>query len=331
MTPRITFGIPTHNRPELLPHAIDSALNQTVPCRIIVADDGNSDDTLKLLMDRYESRYPGGTTIRHLPTGEISLWENWTAAAKACDTEFFAWLQDDDVVRPQLAERIIAAFDAYPAADTYLACNKIALDRRHIWWNNGNGPWVPLEADGVVDQWECEIFRPTCYFLSWSLSPAVAFRVGDNFTRSLDAMPLDCAIFAERLILAGMTGRFVADPYVAGLWIQHNDNESRNLHDDQPRQSTILISKLDKLMDETPNWEEVLLLWAKLQMPNWIIGWLNDLAHIQREGGKSRYGEAIHNVLFKSLEGRVRFMPRYKPWRRAVNWLIDRVRSRAAL
>src|SRR6202012_792418 len=131
------------------------------------------------------------------------LLANWVGAARNCQSEFFMWLQDDDVILPNTAPRRLAAFDHFPDADAWLACNKIALDAKHHWWNNGNGPWVPLRADGGIDQREAEIFRPTCYFLSWSLSPAVAFRGGPNFTTSLDALPLDCAIFAERLILAG--------------------------------------------------------------------------------------------------------------------------------
>jgi glycosyltransferase involved in cell wall biosynthesis len=328
MTPRLTIGIPTHDRPEMLRRAIGSAMAQTVPCEIVVIHDGPDEDATRLAIRQAAGDHPTftkGVLYRHREA--IGLWANWDAAARDCDTEFFLWLQDDDVLRPTVASRVAAAFDRFPEADTWIAQNKLALDGRHIWWNNGNGPWVPLEADGGIDEWECQVFRPTSYFLSWSLSPAVAFRCGPNFTDSLDAMPADCAIFAERLILAGMRGKFVADPMVAGLWIQHKDNEHRKLHDDQPRQSRILIDRLDRLMDATPDWPEILDLWARLQHPQWVVGWMGDLDHVQREGGPSRHGQAIREVLFKSLEGRVKFVPRYRWWRRA----IDRIVGRAAL
>lgn len=310
----------------MLPRAVLSCLRQTVPVRILVSHDGDDHATEERLYERFPAEMEYGQ-INYHPSGTTGLLQNWDAAARHCPTEFFVWLQDDDFLLPHAAARAIAAFDAFPEADIWLATNKIALDDRHHWWNNGNGPWVPLRADGGIDQWEAEILRPTCYFLSWSLSPAVAFRCGPNFTQSLDALPLDCAIFAERLILAGMTGRFVADPCVAGLWIQHKDNEHRKLHDDQPRQSTTLIEHLDRYMDATPNWPEILDMWARLQHPHWIMGWMGDLKHVQREGGKSKHGQAIHDVLLKSLEGRVKFVPRYRWWARPIHWLRRRVAS----
>lgn len=326
--PRLTIGIPTYARPHFLVRAIGSAMEQTIPCEILVADNGKSEVANRRAISEAVEGHPSFTTgVLYKQTGAENLLGNWAGAARACSTEFFMWLQDDDVLLPNAAARAVAAFDRFPEADMWLATNKIALDDKHHWWNNGNGPWVPLRADGGIDQWEAEILRPTCYFLSWSLSPAVAFRCGPNFTQSLDNLPLDCAVFAERLILAGMTGRFVADPCVAGLWIQHKDNEHRKLHDDQPRQSTTLIEHLDRYMDATPNWPEILDMWARLQHPHWIMGWMGDLKHVQREGGKSRHGQAIHDVLFKSLEGRVKFVPRYRWWARPIHWLRRRVAS----
>lgn len=325
MTPRLTIGIPTHDRPEMLVRAVRSCLAQTVPVQVLISHDGEELATPDALRRGFPEEWDNDR-ILYLPKRSTGLWQNWDAVARQCRTEFFMWCQDDDVTLPNVAARVIAAFDQFPDADLWMACNKIAPDDRHHWWNNGNGPWVPMRADGGIDRWECEILAPTSYFLSWSLSPAVAFRTTPNFFASLDAMP-DAPIFAERLILAGMKGRFIADPCVAGLWIQHKGNAHRKLWDDQPRQSGILIEHLDRLMDDTPNWAEVLGLWARLQHPSWIVGWLGDLEHIQREGGESRYGPAIRDVMLKSLEGRVRFMPRR-------NWLgrtIDWMRKRAAL
>lgn len=328
MTPRLTIGIPTHDRPEMLVRAVRSALAQTVPVRVLVSDDNPSADTTSVLLKTFGPDVSLAwyldepCRIVHRYSHTKGLWANWDACARACDTDFFLWLQDDDVILPHLAERVIAAFDRFPAADTYMAPLKLALDERHHWWNNGNGPWVPLSVQGIPDQWEAEIFAPTCYFLAWSLSPGVAFRCGPRFTAALDWMPMDCDVFAERLILVGMGtgGRFVADPAVAGLWIQHADNQYRKSHADQPRQSKILISKLDEVMDRLGDrWREVLGLWCKLQHPHWIAGWLGDLAHVQREGGKSRYGRAIRDVLLESLRGRVEFVPRYRWWRRVLN------------
>lgn len=48
MTPSITIGIPSCNQAEFLTDAIQSALDQTVPCEIIVVDDGSTDNSLQI-------------------------------------------------------------------------------------------------------------------------------------------------------------------------------------------------------------------------------------------------------------------------------------------
>lgn len=330
-TPRLTVGIPTHDRPEMLVRAVKSALNQTVPVQVLISDDNPGAGTIGMLArefaDDFNPAWPldDAGRIAHRYSYSSGLWWNWNAAARACRTEFFLWLQDDDVIQPYVAARIASAFDEFPQADIWMAPNKIGPDEHHHWWNNGNGPWVPMRSDGGRDEWESEILAPTSYFLSWSLSPGVAFRTGERFTAMLDRIPGDCAIFAERLVLTGMgKTRFIADPCVAGTWIQHRDNEHRKLHDDQPRQTAILIRMLDEAMDSIPNWRDILGLWCRLQHPHWITGWLGDLEHAEREGGTSRYGDAIREVMLRSLEGRVKYVPRYRWWYRGLRWLMGK-------
>ena len=48
MTKTISIVIPTFNRADMLPKAIDCALNQTVPCEVIVSDHGSIDHTAQV-------------------------------------------------------------------------------------------------------------------------------------------------------------------------------------------------------------------------------------------------------------------------------------------
>src|ERR1700677_1114083 len=97
--PRLTIVIPTFNRPELLPRAVESALRQTEPVQIIIVDDGDTDKTEAVL---YANKWNG---VRHLKTGATYAWDNWRAGLEAADTEFVAILQDDDKVRSTYANR----------------------------------------------------------------------------------------------------------------------------------------------------------------------------------------------------------------------------------
>lgn len=51
----ITIGIASYNQQEFLPDAIESALSQTVPCEIIVVNDGSTDHSLEVAKS-YESQ-----------------------------------------------------------------------------------------------------------------------------------------------------------------------------------------------------------------------------------------------------------------------------------
>ena len=50
---KVTIGIPCYNQAEYLPEAVESALNQTVECEVIVVNDGSTDNTQEVA-----ERYP---------------------------------------------------------------------------------------------------------------------------------------------------------------------------------------------------------------------------------------------------------------------------------
>jgi len=93
--PRLTLGIPHLDRVDSLKKAIDSALGQTIPVRVIVADQGGTEATSELMAQYAEHPF----VSHHLTKGHAHcLQENWRLCFEACQTEFFAWLQDDDVI-----------------------------------------------------------------------------------------------------------------------------------------------------------------------------------------------------------------------------------------
>lgn len=100
--------VTNHNYARFLPEALDSALVQTHPeVKVIAVDDGSTDESRELLR-RYEDRI------------EVVLQEQGGQAAalnaglERCRGDVLLVLDADDVLQPQAAERVAAAFAAGP-------------------------------------------------------------------------------------------------------------------------------------------------------------------------------------------------------------------------
>jgi glycosyltransferase involved in cell wall biosynthesis len=298
MRPKLTVGVPHLDRTEFLGKTIDCLLKQTTPCKILVADQGKTDATFELMR-----RYEDDPNVVHVPTEATCLWENWRAAAElAMDdgAEYFAWCQDDDVVHPRYAERIVLAFDTFQEAKTWTAILAIAEDENLAMWFTGVGPPIPMDLmrnrPTLIDG---ELLVPFSYITSWALSPAVAFRCGDDFRDAMAEVPKGCDLYTERTILAAMgtKGKVACDPVRIGYWRHHGKNESyrQNLHE-RPDQQRAFLAWTDSMMDRLPGWEEHLVPWASI-MPN---------SHLQGhvanvESNDSRYVHAVADVLRRCM------------------------------
>jgi glycosyltransferase involved in cell wall biosynthesis len=302
MHPKLTVGVPHLDRTEFLAETIECLLDQSVPCKILVADQGKTDATFELMR-----RYKDNPLVAHVPTEATCLWENWRAAADlAMDggAEYFAWCQDDDIIHRRYSERINLAFDGFADAQTWCARLAIAHHKRlAIWWK-GPGPFVPSDLlHNIPTVIPGELLTPVSYFTSWALSPAAAFRCGRDFRDAMSEVPERCDLYTERTILAAMgrKGRVVCDPVVIGYWRQHAENVSRrqNLYE-KPDQEKAFLEWTDRMMDALPDWRVHLSDWASI-MPN------DDLHRFlyAMQGLESRYVYAVADVLTQSMKEEV--------------------------
>jgi hypothetical protein len=302
-SPRLTITIPTLDRATFLIKAIDSVLAQTVPTKIIVADQGHTDEVAQAMR-----RYQHHPLVKHIQSSATCLWENWDFAARAADTEFVSWLQDDDVVSRSYTAHILDAMDRWPAAQCWMARLACADEDGRALWFLGNGPWIPMK---VLDRepvcFDGAIMALTAYLTSWALSPAVAFRRGPAFDEALDRMPRDTDLFAERMILAGigLRSKVVADPVLAGYWVQHEGNENRKQHKDQDRQTLRAIHWTDSLIDELDEEEREQAFtafdgWCAMMPVGHVMAWLQTV--VPQRG---RYADRIGEILLKNVQGRV--------------------------
>lgn len=98
--------IPVYTQAEFLPDAIESALDQTIPCEIIVINDGSTDNSLEVAK-RYEHK--GVKVISQVNKGLPSARNTGVMNATG---EYILPLDADDILLENCVERIQAAIAA---------------------------------------------------------------------------------------------------------------------------------------------------------------------------------------------------------------------------
>lgn len=94
--------IPTFNRANLVRSAIESAINQTYPCEVILCDHGSSDNTMEVAADYKDKiRY----IRREVDHGPIVCWRDGIEHATG---EICHFTYDDDWLEPTFMEKTIA-------------------------------------------------------------------------------------------------------------------------------------------------------------------------------------------------------------------------------
>lgn len=97
---KVTCIIPTYNQEQFLEEAIESALAQTVPCEVIVVNDGST-DTTKFILDEYSDRVKViNQSNRGLPSARNTGIMNATG-------DYILPLDSDDILEPNCVERLL--------------------------------------------------------------------------------------------------------------------------------------------------------------------------------------------------------------------------------
>ncbi|HEX8845573.1 MAG TPA: glycosyltransferase family A protein [Pyrinomonadaceae bacterium] len=108
LSPKVSVIITTHNRPRLLPRAIESAQRAGASVEVVVVDDASTDETAAVCRDYSEIRY-----VRVERNRRVAGARNLGVAA--CGGEYVSFLDDDDARLPGSLDIQAEALDA--AAD----------------------------------------------------------------------------------------------------------------------------------------------------------------------------------------------------------------------
>ena len=105
--PTFTIGITAYNYASYLSDAIESALAQTAPCKVIVVNDGSTDNTLDIA-EAYEGVKVINQVNKGLPSARNTIIMNAT-------TDYILFLDADDILLENCIEKMmVAARENYP-------------------------------------------------------------------------------------------------------------------------------------------------------------------------------------------------------------------------
>lgn len=95
----ISIIIPTRNRGEAFKRSLNSALNQTIDCEIIVSDHASTDGTEDYVRDLNDARI---TYLRQ--DDSINITWNWILGFMASNGRWIKYLFDDDYLEPECCD-----------------------------------------------------------------------------------------------------------------------------------------------------------------------------------------------------------------------------------
>lgn len=106
----LTIALPVYKRTDFIRRALDSAVNQTVKCRILLIDNCSPHDEFKKIVDSYNN--PLITYVRNEVT--VPLEENFNKCFHLCQTPWLTILHDDDMLHIQYVETAQKILNKFP-------------------------------------------------------------------------------------------------------------------------------------------------------------------------------------------------------------------------
>lgn len=113
-TDLVTIAIPVYERKDFFEEALNSALNQTVKCPIIVCDNASSHSYFRDLCSKYTERityYKNDTNIGMFP--------NWNRCFQLAKTPYVVIFGDDDIMDVHFIESFLSYKKQFPDIEAY--------------------------------------------------------------------------------------------------------------------------------------------------------------------------------------------------------------------
>ena len=232
---RFTIGIPTYNRAGYLKRSLQVALDQTEPdVAILVCDNASTDDTAEVV------RGFGDRVRYHRNPTNLGATANFMKVVELAETEYFSWLQDDDLIHRDFARRATAALDSAPDINAY-ACFSIRTPSPHTFFHAFlTGPAVPLGwMEGGLTTFDGRLVGPVSLFYSFGNPPALAYRA-EALRQAVATTRHRCVLYDERILLAAavVDAKVAVDPWPGAIFTDHPDQDYKRIFRTEPNSQT---------------------------------------------------------------------------------------------
>lgn len=124
--PRITIALATWNGARWLPEQLASLASQTMSAHVVAGDDGSTDGTLEVL-SAWRDRLPGGLTVLPPAARRLGAAANFGRILAACDGDWVACCDQDDVWAADHLAILLAAGSDIPADRPRLVVGDLAV------------------------------------------------------------------------------------------------------------------------------------------------------------------------------------------------------------
>lgn len=109
MKNQLTIALPVYKRTDFVKSALDSAVNQTVKCSILLIDNNSPHDDFKKIVESYPD-----ADIKYVKTDEtVPQDENFNNCFRFADTPWVTVLHDDDMLHCQYVEYCEKVFQKF--------------------------------------------------------------------------------------------------------------------------------------------------------------------------------------------------------------------------
>jgi glycosyltransferase involved in cell wall biosynthesis len=181
---QITIAITVYNRRDYVRAAVRSALEQTVPVKVIVVDNCSPDEQLQ----DYVLAEFGGRVDYFRNSRNRGMFDNWNACMEYCRTPWLSILHDDDLLRPGFVETMIQFSALAPGRGLYFGRSALLNDATQkiqppppVSWA---GTWRELDLLELSE--ECFLVFPGQLFSVAAARTVGGFRPHSYFTGDWD-------------------------------------------------------------------------------------------------------------------------------------------------